>query len=156
MRLFRNRRAMILVGILSIGLALGTGAGISHAYSPWSRSYNQSELSLLARVVYAEAAGEPYSGKVAVAAVVLNRVDSPLFPDTIAGVVYEEWQFSCVGNWMFNSTPDGESVRAAQDALAGWDPTGGALFYFNHHTVTNSWLWSKPFAAIIGNHWFTY
>lgn len=126
------------------------------AYSPWNSGYSQHELTLLARVIYAEAAGEPYVGKVAVGAVVLNRVHSLSFPDTIEGVVYEPWQFSCVGNWMFNAYPNQESINAAKDALAGWDPTGGALFYFNYHVVTNSWLWSKPAAGAIGNHWFTY
>ncbi len=145
-----------LAAVLCMGLVLGITPGLAYAFSPKDPSYNSSELSLLARVVYAEAAGEPYVGKVAVAAVILNRVRSPLFPDTVAGVVYEAWQFSCVGNSMFNSTPSWDSVRAAQDALAGWDPTGGALFYFNHHLVSNSWLWSKPFAAVIGNHRFTY
>jgi N-acetylmuramoyl-L-alanine amidase len=126
------------------------------AYSPWNSNYTQDERMLLARLIYAEAAGELYTGKVAVGAVVLNRVKSPIFPDTIYGVVYEPWQFSCVGNWLFNSYPDQESIRAARDALAGWDPTGGALYYFNYHTVSNSWLWSKPAIGAIGNHWFTY
>ncbi|MGE5580842.1 MAG: cell wall hydrolase [Bacillota bacterium] len=114
------------------------------------------DLWLMARTIYAEAAGEPYMGKVAVGAVIMNRVRSPLFPNTVAGVIYEPWQFSCVGNWMFNSRPDQDSLNAARDAMNGVDPTGGALFYFNYHTVTNSWLWAKPFAARIGNHWFTY
>lgn len=115
-----------------------------------------SDLWLLARVIYAEAAGEPYRGKVAVGAVVMNRTRSGIFPSTVAGVIYEPWQFSCVGNYMFNSTPNQDSINAARDAMNGVDPTGGALFYFNYHTVTNQWLWSKPFAARIGNHWFTY
>ncbi len=125
------------------------------AYGSWSYGY-EADLDLIARVVYAEAAGEPYEGKVAVAAVILNRVKSYLFPNTVAGVVYEPWQFSCVGNWMFNSMPDSDSYAAARDALNGWDPTGGALYYWNYHQVTNSWLWSKPTAAVIGNHWFAY
>lgn len=114
------------------------------------------DLWLLARVIYAEAAGEPYQGKVAVGAVVMNRTRSGIFPSTVAGVIYEPWQFSCVGNYMFNSAPNQDSLNAARDAMNGVDPTGGALFYFNYHTVTNQWLWSKPFAAQIGNHWFTY
>lgn len=137
-------------------LVLSAAPGRALAYSPSYRGYTQSELDLLARLVHGEAAGEPYLGKVAVAAVVLNRVRSPLFPDTVAGVIYEPWQFSCVGNWLFNSTPSSDSVSAARDALNGWDPTGGALFYFNYHIVTNSWLWSKPHAVTIGNHYFTY
>ncbi|HHY75652.1 MAG TPA: hypothetical protein GX500_02580 [Firmicutes bacterium] len=146
--------------LVSVGLALAivlvVWPGIAQAYSPWNRGYNQYELDLLARVVHGEAAGEPFIGKVAVAAVVLNRVDSPLFPDTIAGVIYEPWQFSCVGNWMFNSPPTAECYEAAIAALNGWDPTYGALFYFNYHLVTNPWLWAKPHAVTIGNHYFTY
>lgn len=126
------------------------------AYDPWYYGYSWDEVMLLARLVYAEAAGEPYTGKVAVAAVVLNRVRSPLFPDTIAGVIYEPWQFSCVGNWMFNSYPSGSAIQAALDALNGWDPTGGALYYFNYNQVWNPWLWSRPYATVIGQHWFTY
>jgi len=148
------------LAVLSVGLALvmvlAVAPGIAQAYSPWHKGYNQAELDLLARVVHGEAAGEPFEGKVAVAAVVLNRVDSPLFPDTIAGVIYEPWQFSCVGNWLFNSTPSADSYNAARAALNGWDPTNGALFYFNYHMVTNPWLWAKPHAITIGNHYFTY
>ena len=145
--------ALVLMVAVSVVAAVPATA---LAYSPWDTSYTHDELMLMARVIYGEAAGEPYIGKVAVGAVVLNRVRSPLFPDTIAEVIYEPWQFSCVGNWMFNSYPDQDSIRAAKDALAGWDPTGGALYYFNYHIVTNSWLWSKPVARIIGNHLFTY
>jgi len=145
--------ALVLMVAVSVVAAVPATA---LAYSPWDTSYTHDELMLMARVIYGEAAGEPYIGKVAVGAVVLNRVRSPLFPDTIAEVIYEPWQFSCVGNWMFNSYPNQDSIRAAKDALAGWDPTGGALYYFNYHIVTNSWLWSKPVARIIGNHLFTY
>lgn len=145
--------ALVLMVAVSVVAAVPATA---LAYSPWDTSYTHDELMLMARVIYGEAAGEPYIGKVAVGAVVLNRVRSPLFPDTIAEVIYEPWQFSCVGNWMFNSYPDQDSIRAAKDALAGWDPTGGALYYFNYHIVTNSWLWSKPVARIIGNHLFIY
>lgn len=141
---------------LTIGFFVLATPATAFAYSPWNCGYTQHELMLLARVIYAEAAGEPYLGKVAVGAVVLNRVRSLSFPDTIEGVIYEPWQFSCVGNRMFNAYPNQESINAAKDALAGWDPTGGALFYFNYHVVTNSWLWSKPAAGAIGNHWFTY
>jgi N-acetylmuramoyl-L-alanine amidase len=142
--------------VVGFSMLMAVSPGVALAYSPWNTSYTQQELMLLARLIYAEAAGESYIGKVAVGAVVLNRVKSSIFPDTIQGVIYEPWQFSCVGNSMFNSYPNQESIRAAKDALAGWDPTGGALFYFNYHTVTNSWLWSKPAMGAIGNHWFTY
>lgn len=111
---------------------------------------------LLARLIYAEAAGESYQGKVAVGAVVINRTESGIFPRSIAGVIYEPWQFSSVGNSMFNSAPNSACISAAVDAMSGADPTGGALYYFNWHIVSNSWLWSRPYATMIGNHWFTY
>ena len=142
--------------VLVLALVIAAMPMQAMAYSPWSQSYTQEELSLIARIVYAEAAGEPYEGKVAVAAIILNRVRSDQFPDTVAGVVYERWQFSCVGNYMFNSEPSRESYQAAWDALHGWDPTNGALYYWNYHQVTNSWLWAKPTAKVIGNHWFAY
>lgn len=115
-----------------------------------------NDTYLLARLIYAEAAGEPYQGKVAVGAVVVNRTKSGIFPSSISGVIYDPWQFSSVGDWMFNSAPSQDCVSAAVDALSGTDPTGGALYYFNYHLVSNSWLWSKPHATTIGNHWFTF
>jgi N-acetylmuramoyl-L-alanine amidase len=153
----RIRRVVAAVSALVIAIVtVAVFPSAAMAYSPWNNGYTHDELMLLARVVYAEADGEPYVGKVAVAAVVLNRVRSPLFPDTIEGVVYEPWQFSCVRNWMFNSYPSQDSIRAAEDALAGWDPTYGALYYFNYHIVSNSWLWAKPLAVTLGNHRFTH
>lgn len=153
------RRQKALAAVIVFALVFGATVLVpakALAYDPWYYGYTWDEVMLLARLVYAEAAGEPYVGKVAVAAVVLNRVHSPLFPDTIAGVIYEPWQFSCVGNWMFNSYPSQSAIQAALDALNGWDPTGGALYYFNYRQVWNSWLWSRPCATVIGLHWFTY
>ncbi|MBE3519389.1 MAG: cell wall hydrolase [Firmicutes bacterium] len=147
--------ATAVVLVLVFGAALLVPA-TAFAYDPWNYDYTWDEVILLARLVYAEADGEPYVGKVAVAAVVLNRVRSPLFPDTIAEVIYEPWQFSCVGNWMFNSYPPESAIQAALDALNGWDPTGGALYYFNYTQVWNPWLWSRPCATVIGQHWFAY
>jgi N-acetylmuramoyl-L-alanine amidase len=155
MRYWQRRRwAAFLTAAVVAGAFLLSAPAKVHA----SPGYGQvsDDVWLLARLIYAEAAGEPYQGKVAVGAVVMNRVRSGIFPWTIPGVIYDPWQFSSVGNWMFNSTPDQESISAAIDAVSGVDPTGGALYYFNYHIVTNSWLWSKPFAARIGNHWFTY
>jgi N-acetylmuramoyl-L-alanine amidase len=150
----RKRWAALLSAALLAGTFLLSVPARAHA----SPGYGQvsDNAWLLARLIYAEAAGEPYRGKVAVGAVVLNRMRSGIFPRTVAGVIYDPWQFSCVGNWMFNSTPNKDSVNAAIDAMNGVDPTGGALYYFNYHIVTNGWLWSRPFAAVIGNHWFTY
>ncbi|MGI6667210.1 MAG: cell wall hydrolase [Bacillota bacterium] len=152
----RKRSLAGLSVAIAFVIVFTVAPGIAGAYSPWHKGYNQAELDLLARVVHGEAASESFEGKVAVAAVVLNRVDSPIFPDTIAGVVYEPWQFSCVGGWLFNSTPSADSYNAARAALNGWDPTYGALYYFNYHIVTNPWLWAKPHAVTIGNHYFTY
>ena len=100
------------------------------------------------------ARGEPYVGKVAVAAVVLNRVKSPSFPNTIAGVVYQAGAFDAVYDGQINLTPDSDSIRAARDALNGWDPTGGCLYYYNPSTATNGWIWTRTVQLSIGKHNF--
>ncbi len=134
-------------------LLIPTAGGSAPASSP-GLAVSPAEMDLLARLVTAEAAGEPYAGQVAVAAVVLNRVRSPLFPDTIAGVIYEPWQFEPVLNgWIWNP-PTATAWQAVRDALAGWDPSGGALYFFNWRTVTNPFLWSLPWRATIGSHRF--
>jgi N-acetylmuramoyl-L-alanine amidase len=148
-----------LATILSVALLSGFVLLLVPGTAQASRGYSGAlspEVSLLARLIYAEAAGESYQGKVAVGAVVMNRMRTPGFPETIQGIIYEPWQFSSVGNFMFNMTPDYDCVRAAREAMNGADPTGGALYYFNWHIVTNSWLWSRPYAAVIGNHYFTF
>jgi len=104
--------------------------------------------------VHAEARGEPYIGKVAVAAVVLNRVKHPSFPNTIAGVIYQPGAFTAVTDGQINLAPDEESLRAARDALNGWDPTYGAIYYYNPAKTTSSWIWSRPVHIVIGNHRF--
>ena len=113
-----------------------------------------SDLYLLARVVHGEARGEPYLGKVAVAAVVLNRIASPSFPNTIAGVVYQTHAFTAVSDGQINLTPDSESIRAARDAMNGWDPTGGSIYYYNPATATSSWIFSRKVVLSIGRHNF--
>ena len=113
-------------------------------------------MQLLARAINGEARGEPYEGQVAVGAVILNRVNSPQFPNTIAGVIYEPGAFTAVADGQIN-VPIAESstvVKAARDALNGWDPTGGAIYYFNPDTATNSWIWSRPLIKTIGKHRF--
>ena len=119
-----------------------------------SASTNNSNLNLLAKVVYAEARGEPYTGQVAVAAVVLNRVRSSAFPNTISGVVYQSGAFTAVSDGQINLTPNQTAYNAAQDALNGWDPSYGAIYYFNPNTATNSWIWSRPHLVTIGKHRF--
>ena len=119
-----------------------------------STSVNSSDLNLLARVVYGEARGEPYTGQVAVAAVVLNRVKSSKFPNSISGVVYQNGAFDAVADGQINMTPDATAKKAAQDALNGWDPSYGAIYYFNPNTATNKWIWSRPMTVTIGKHRF--
>ncbi len=114
----------------------------------------ESEVYLLARLVHGEARGEPYVGKVAVAAVVLNRVRSASFPNTISGVIYQAGAFDCVADGQINLTPNSDSIRAARDAMNGWDPSGGCLYYFNPATATNSWIWTREIRLVIGNHNF--
>ena len=115
---------------------------------------SSSDLYLLAKLVYAEARGEPYKGKVAVAAVVLNRVESSKFPDSIPKVIYQSGAFTCVDDGQINLAPDQESLDAARDAMNGWDPSGGALFYFEPNKATSKWIWSRPQIVTIGNHIF--
>jgi N-acetylmuramoyl-L-alanine amidase len=116
---------------------------------------NSNDVYLLAKVVYGEARGEPYTGKVAVAAVALNRVNSSLFPDSLAEVVYQPGAFSIVDDGQINLSPDQDALRAARDAANGWDPSGGALFYYNPAKIGgNSWMWTRPVTVVIGSHNF--
>lgn len=115
------------------------------------------ELNLLARLIAAEAGDEPYEGQVAVGAVVLNRVRSPLFPDTISGVIYEPWAFESVYNGLIWQVADLDyPFRAAADALNGWDPTYGALFFWNPYKPVSGWIWSRPIITQIGDHVFAF
>ena len=121
-----------------------------------SDASSASDVQLIARAINGEARGEPYEGQVAVGAVILNRVKSPEFPNTIAGVIYEPGAFTAVSDGQIN-VPIAEGstvVKAARDALNGWDPTGGAIYYFNPDTATNKWIWSRPLIKKIGKHRF--
>lgn len=113
-----------------------------------------SDVALLARLISAEARGEPYSGQVAVGAVVLNRTRHPSFPSTIYGVIYQKGAFSCLEDGQFNEPVADSAYRAARDAMNGWDPTGGAIYYFNPATATSKWIWSRPVITVIGKHRF--
>ena len=115
---------------------------------------NNSDLNLLTRLVYGEARGEPYQGMVAVAATVLNRVADSRFPNTIAGVIYQSGAYTCVSDGQINLTPNEQSKKAAQDAINGWDPTYGCIYYFNPSTATSKWIWSRPQVLTIGRHIF--
>ena len=121
-----------------------------------SHSNSTSDVQLIARAIHGEARGEPYEGQVAVGAVILNRVKSSKFPNTISGVIYEPRAFTAVADGQIN-VPISEGstvVKAARDALNGWDPTGGAIYYFNPNTATNKWIWSRTLIKTIGKHRF--
>ena len=112
------------------------------------------DIDLLARLISAEARGEPYSGHVAVGAVVLNRIKHPSFPGTLSGVIYQSGAFSCLNDGQFYEPVAESAYSAARDALNGWDPSGGAIYYFNPATATNGWIWSRPLIVTIGKHRF--
>ena len=121
-----------------------------------SSSTSDSDIQLLARAINGEARGEPYEGQVAVGAVILNRVEHSSFPNTIAGVIYQPGAFTAVADGQINVPIDENSTvyKAARDALNGWDPTNGCIYYFNPDTATNSWIWSRPLVKVIGKHRF--
>ncbi|CAN7740600.1 spore cortex-lytic enzyme [Paenibacillus sp. LjRoot56] len=115
---------------------------------------NQAELDMLAKVIYSEARGESYEGQVAVGAVVMNRLKSSQFENTIQGIVFEVGAFTAVSDGQYNLTPDSQAYKAALEAVRGWDPTGGALYYFNPKTATSAWIWTRQQTVQIGNHIF--
>ena len=119
-----------------------------------SGDVGSADYRLLARIISAEARGEPYIGQVAVGAVVLNRIEHPSFPDTMAGVVYQKGAFSCLTDGQFDKPIADSAYAAARDALNGMDPSDGAIYYFNPDTATNSWIWSRPHIVTIGSHRF--
>jgi len=119
-----------------------------------AQSADNGDVALLARLISAEARGEPYSGQVAVGAVVLNRVEHPAFPNSIAGVVYQPGAFTCISDGQFNEPVADSAYRAARDAMNGVDPCGGAIYYFNPSTATSKWIWSRPLIVVIGKHRF--
>lgn len=116
--------------------------------------YTNSDTYLLARCIYGEARGESYTGQVAVGAVVLNRVRSSDFPNTISGVIYQKHAFTAVSDGQINLTPDQTAINAAKDAMNGWDPTGGCLYYYNPVTATSEWIFSRETVITIGKHVF--
>ena len=119
-------------------------------------SGRSSDVQLIARAINGEARGEPYEGQVAIGAVILNRVKDSRFPNTIAGVIYQSGAFTAVADGQINQAMEGEAtvMKAARDAMNGWDPTGGAVYYFNPSTATNKWIWSRPLIKTIGKHRF--
>ena len=150
---FQRKNGLSVDGIVGPKTAAALGMTLSSSSSS-SSSISSSDLNLLAKCVYAEARGESYVGQVAIAAVVLNRVESPSFPNTIAGVIYQPYAFTAVDDGQINLTPNSTAYKAAQDALNGWDPTYGCLYYYNPATATSSWIWSRQTVVTIGNHVF--
>ena len=150
---FQRKNGLTVDGIAGPATLRAMGIMTSTSSSSSSSSYN-SNLNLLSRVIYGESRGEPYTGQVAVGAVVMNRVRSSSFPNTISGVVYQSGAFDAVRDGQINLTPDSTARKAAQDALNGWDPSYGAIYYFNPATATNKWIWSRPMTVTIGKHRF--
>ena len=153
---FQRKNGLTVDGIAGTNTlrAMGIYNSSGNSSSNSSSSTNSSDLNLLSRLVYGEARGEPYTGQVAVAAVVLNRVKHSSFPNTIAGVIYQSGAFDVVSDGQINLTPNDTAKKAAQDALNGWDPSNGAIYYFNPSTATNKWIWSRPMTVTIGKHRF--
>ena len=143
---FQKKNGLTVDGIVgsktaaALGMTLGT--------------QTNNDLYLLAKCIHAEARGEPYVGQVAIGAVILNRVESPSFPNTIAGVIYQPYAFTAVSDGQINLEPNESAYNAARDALNGWDPTYGAIYYYNPATATSSWIWSRQTTVTIGNHVF--
>ncbi|WP_336772224.1 spore cortex-lytic enzyme [Paenibacillus sp. MMO-58] len=135
----------------------GSNSGSSGGSTP-SKSNNlglsESDLKIMANAVYGESRGEPYEGQVAVAAVILNRLKSPSFPNTISGVIFQPLAFTAVADGQIWLTPNETARKAVQDAINGWDPTGGCTYYFNPETATSKWIWSRPQVKTIGKHIF--
>ena len=151
-------KIVIIFGLLMLAFVILIVLG--NNYTKQNVSYaatsNTSDLQIMARAINGEARGEPYEGQVAVGAVILNRVKDSRFPNSISGVIYQSGAFTAVADGQINSPIDeGATVyKAAQDAMNGWDPTGGCVYYFNPDTATNSWIWSRPHVKTIGKHRF--
>lgn len=158
-RYFQRKNGLAVDGVVgpdtarALGMSL-TGGSTSSSGSSSGTSSSSGDIYLLARCVYGEARGEPYKGQVAVAAVILNRTKNSGFPNSIAGVIYQPGAFSVVADGQINLSPDETALRAARDAMNGWDPTGGCLYYYNPAKTSNAWMLSRPIALRIGDHVF--
>ena len=150
---FQKKNGLKVDGI--VGTQTLNAMGITSSSNNSGKSNNNSSnVNLLSHLIYGEARGESYVGQVAVGAVIMNRVKSSLFPNTISGVIYQSGAFDAVSDGQINMTPDSTAKKAAQDAINGWDPSYGAIYYFNPNTATNSWIWSRPVTVTIGKHRF--
>lgn len=152
---FQRKYGLTADGIVGPLTASKMGLKVQGGSSSGSGSYNNNDLYLLAKLVHSEARGESYTGQVAVAAVVLNRVEDSRFPNTIAGVIYQPWAFTAINDGQFALEPNQTAYQAAKDAMNGWDPTYGAVYYYNPRTATSSWIRSTKTVTVIGQHIFS-
>ena len=151
---FQRKNGLKVDGIVGNKTLAALGISSAGDNQSSSGSYTNSDLMLLARLIYGEARGESYVGQVAVGAVVLNRIKSASFPNTMAGVIYQRYAFTAVEDGQINLTPNATAKKAAQDALNGWDPSYGSLYYYNPATATSQWIFSRKTITTIGNHVF--
>lgn len=153
---FQRRNKLVVDGkagpktLAAMGISVSNGNSSSSA----TDSYSSADVALLARLIYGEARGESYVGQVAVGAVVLNRIKSPSFPNTMSGVIYQKYAFTAVADGQINLTPNETAKKAAQDAMNGWDPSYGSLYYYNPKIATSAWIFTRPTVVTIGNHVF--
>ena len=153
-RKFQQTNGLMVDGVVGPSTAQALGMSTTSTSAPSQGVDRKADEYLLARTIHGEARGEPYVGKVAVAAIVLNRTRSSSFPNTVASVVYQPLAFTAVADGQINLTPNKDAIKAARDALNGWDPTYGCLYYWNPVTATSKWIWSRKVMLKIGKHWF--
>ena len=155
----KKHKRKIIFSVLAVGMSVVLAVSVIQSAgrkTAYAAGTHENELQLLARCVNGEARGEPYTGQVAVAAVILNRVKHPSFPNTISGVIYQRGAFSAVTDGQINVPirTDSTVYQACRDAMNGWDPTGGAVYYYNPKKTTNRWIYTREVVKIIGNHRF--
>lgn len=160
---FQKKNGLTADGV--VGLATYAALGMNDSYNVLKKEYavtgesvpsgyTSTDLYLLAKCIYAEGRGEPYIGQVAIGAVVLNRVKSNDFPNTVSGVIYQKGAFTAVADGQINLEPDSTAYNAAQDAMNGWDPSYGCLYYYNPAVATSSWIFNRSTVTVIGRHVF--
>ncbi len=150
---FQRRNGLVVDGIVGAKTLSALGMSLSSSSSS-TQKFSDADIQLLAKLIYGEARGESYVGQVAVGAVVMNRIRSSSFPNTMSGVIYQRYAFTAVDDGQINLTPNATAKKAAQDAINGWDPSYGAIYYYNPATATSSWIFTRQTTVTIGNHVF--